>query len=231
MEALATLTAVDAAAAHVGPKPDTKPDTTPLRDRLGDLGARAASGVLFALLSANIVRDFLATRHFTGLLLLASEALVVVFIVLRRRARVVDRTLAARVITGMSMLGPPLLRAGTEAPLLPDAVTAAVSVAGVLLVIAAKLTLGRSFGQVPANRGVVDSGPYHLMRHPIYTGYVISHIGFLAAHPTVMNIGLVVAGDAALVLRALYEERTLVEDDRYRAYCGRVGWHFVPGVF
>jgi protein-S-isoprenylcysteine O-methyltransferase Ste14 len=205
--------------------------TPTAQERAADLFARATSGLLFVLLSLNLVRDFVETRHVTGLLLLVSEALVVVFIIFRRPARQVDRSLAARVITAMSMLGPPLLRAGAEAPLLPDVLTATLSTAGLALVIAAKLTLGRSFGLVPANRGVVDRGPYTFMRHPIYTGYVISHLAFLAAHPTVTNIGLIVAADSALVLRALLEERTLIKDERYQSYCARVGWHLVPGVF
>jgi protein-S-isoprenylcysteine O-methyltransferase Ste14 len=201
------------------------------QERAGDLFARASCGLLFALLSLNLVRDFLQTRHVTGLLLLGSEGLVVVFMVFRRPARQVDRSLAARAITAMSMLGPPLLRAGSEASLLPDLATAGMSAAGLMLVIAAKLTLGRSFGLVPANRGVVDRGPYTLMRHPIYSGYVISHVAFLAAHPTWLNIGLIVAADSALVARALLEERTLIKDERYQSYCARVGWHLVPGVF
>jgi protein-S-isoprenylcysteine O-methyltransferase Ste14 len=202
-----------------------------MRERLADVFARSSSGLLFVLLSMNLVHDFLETRRITGLLLLVSEALVVVLIVFRRPARQVDRTFAARVVTGLSMIGPPLLRAGSELPLLSDAVTAAGSCVGLALVIAGKLTLGRSFGLVPANRGVVDSGPYRFMRHPIYTGYVISHAAFLAAHPTVMNIGLIVAADTALVVRALFEERTLVQDARYRAYSERVAWHLIPGVF
>ena len=109
--------------------------------------------------------------------------------------------------------------------------TAAVSTVGLLLVIAAKMVLGRSFGLVPANRGVVDGGPYGLMRHPIYAGYVLAHVAFLAAHPTVANVVLVLASDSALIVRALMEERTLSSDDRYRAYCSRVSWHLVPGVF
>jgi protein-S-isoprenylcysteine O-methyltransferase Ste14 len=155
----------------------------------------------------------------------------VVLIVFRRPARQVDRSLAARVVTALSMIGPPLLRAGAEAPLLPDGVTAAVSSAGLALVIAAKLTLGRSFGLVPANRGVVDGGPYGLMRHPIYAGYVVSHLAFLAAHPTAANVALILCADTALIVRALYEERTLLGDERYQSYCARVGWHLVPGVF
>jgi protein-S-isoprenylcysteine O-methyltransferase Ste14 len=204
---------------------------TPFRAHATDIFARAASGLLFVLLSLNLVRDFLATRRVTGLLLLVSEALVVVLIVFRRPAQQVDRSLAARVVTALSMLGPPLLRAGTESPLLPDAFTAIVSCAGLALVISAKLTLGRSFGLVPANRGVVDGGPYGLIRHPIYTGYVVSHLAFLAAHPTTVNAALLVAADSALVLRALLEERTLLDDERYRVYCARVGWHLMPGLF
>jgi protein-S-isoprenylcysteine O-methyltransferase Ste14 len=204
---------------------------TPVRERLADIAARASSGLLFALLSMNLLRDFLETRRLTGLLLLVGEALVLVLVVFRRPARQVDRSLAARVVTALSMLGPPLLRVGPETALLPDTLTALVSSMGLALVISGKLTLGRSFGLVPANRGVVDGGPYGFMRHPIYTGYVISHIAFLAAHPSIANIGLIVAADSALVLRALLEERTLVDDERYRTYCARVGWHLVPGVF
>jgi protein-S-isoprenylcysteine O-methyltransferase Ste14 len=201
------------------------------KERAGDVFGRAACGVLFLLLCNNLLRDFVQTRHLTGLLLLVGEALVVVFLIFRRPAQRIDRSAAARIVTAISMAGPPLLRAGTEAPLVPDAVTALISSSGLLLVIAAKLTLGRSFGLIPANRGVVDVGPYGLMRHPIYAGYVLSHAGFLAAHPTATNIALVLAADSALIVRALLEERTLMNDERYQAYCGRVGWHLVPGVF
>jgi len=222
------VAAVASAEARRIPMLSERPDR---RERLGDLFARAVSGVLFVLLSMNLVHDFVATRRVTGLLLLVSEALVVILVVFRRPARQVDRTTTARLVTAISMAGPPLLRAGAETALLPDMVTACVSCIGLAIVITAKLTLGRSFGLVPANRGVVVSGPYEFMRHPIYAGYVISHAAFLSAHPTVMNISLVVVADVVLVLRALLEERTLLGDEEYRSYCERVSWHVIPGVF
>jgi protein-S-isoprenylcysteine O-methyltransferase Ste14 len=201
------------------------------RDVARDLAARAAIGTLFVLLSLNLLGDFIRTGRVTGLLLLVSESLVVVLTIVRRRATLVDRSAVAATMTTISVIGPPLLRAGSDPGLAPDALTATMSGLGLLLVITAKISLGRSFGLVPANRGVVASGPYTLVRHPIYAGYLITHVAFLVAHPTAINIGVVLVADTALIARALIEERILGADATYEAYCRRVGWHLVPGVF
>jgi protein-S-isoprenylcysteine O-methyltransferase Ste14 len=200
-------------------------------ERVRELLARACIIVLFTLLSLNLLSDFLRTGHVTGLLLLAGEALVVVLTIVRRRARLVDRSVAAAVMTTLSLAGPPLLRAAAVPALAPDALTAIVSAFGLIVVIVGKITLGRSFGVAPANRGVVVRGPYLVVRHPIYTGYLITHIGFLLANPSPRNIGILLVADAALVVRALMEERVLKADAEYQGYCQRVGWHLVPGVF
>jgi protein-S-isoprenylcysteine O-methyltransferase Ste14 len=201
------------------------------REKLIDLLVRASVGGLFLLLSLNLLGDFLRTHRITGLLLLVSESLVVVLTVMRRRALLVDTSAGALMITAIALLGPPLLRTGNAPGLLPDALTAVVSGAAVCFVIAGKITLGRSFGIVPANRGIVDKGPYLLVRHPIYAGYLVSHVAFIVAYPSWWNIAMVVISDSALVWRALFEERLLRKDARYQAYCGRVGWHLVPGLF
>jgi protein-S-isoprenylcysteine O-methyltransferase Ste14 len=106
-----------------------------------------------------------------------------------------------------------------------------VSAVGLALVIVGKMTLGRSFGVAPANRGVVVRGPYGFVRHPIYTGYLIIHVAFLAANPSPWNFAMITIADVALVFRALMEERVLSADETYQGYCQRVGWHLVPGVF
>jgi protein-S-isoprenylcysteine O-methyltransferase Ste14 len=196
-----------------------------------DFLSRLAVGVLFAFLSVNLLTEFVHTHHLTGLLLLASEGLVVVLTVIRRPTLTVNRSAVARVTAVLSIVGVPLLRTTDVPSALPDALTAVVSAVGLLVVVAGKLTLGRSFGIVAANRGVVASGPYRVVRHPIYLGYLITHVAFLAAHPAPMNILLVSVSDAALIIRALCEERTLVTDEKYRVYCHQVAWHFVPGVF
>ena len=201
------------------------------RDVMSDFAARAAVGALFALLTINLVAEFLRTGHITGLLFIVSEGLVVILTVIRRPARQVDRSAVAQVMTAVSLAGPPLLRVGNAPALVPDLLSAIVLALGTALVIAGKLALGRSFGLAPANRGVVARGPYNVVRHPIYSSYLITHVAFLAAHPTPLNAAILLVADSALVARALIEERVLGDDADYQAYCRRVEWHLVPGVF
>jgi protein-S-isoprenylcysteine O-methyltransferase Ste14 len=198
---------------------------------MADLGARVVVIVLFTLMAIRIGGDFLATGRLTGLLLLASETLVVVLTVLRRGTSEVDRSYRARLLTALSIMGPVLVRPATVTALAPELATVLLSAAGLSVVIAGKLSLGRSFGLMPANRGVVSSGLYRLVRHPIYMGYLITHAGFLAANPTPWNIVMLVGADIALMWRAVCEEQTLGKDEAYRAYLQTVRWRIVPGVF
>jgi protein-S-isoprenylcysteine O-methyltransferase Ste14 len=200
-------------------------------ERVADVAARAVVVVLFSLMAIRFGADFLATGRLTGLLLLVSEALVVVLTVMRRSAAAMDRSMRARLLTTLSMLGPPLLQPGLVAALAPEMFTVALSAAGLAVVIAGKLTLGRSFGLMPANRGVVSSGVYRVVRHPIYMGYLLTHIAFLAANPSAWNIAALFAADAALLARAVCEEKTLAKDTRYRDYQQQVRWRVCPGVF
>jgi protein-S-isoprenylcysteine O-methyltransferase Ste14 len=203
----------------------------PAADLVREFVARAFVAGLFAMMSVNLFGDFMRTGHVTGLLLVASESLVVVLTIVRRRAYLTDRSIAATVATTLSLAGPPLVRSAEGYALAPDMVTALVSVLGLVVVIAGKVALGRSFGIAPANRGVVARGPYAFVRHPIYSGYIVTHIAFAIAHPSPWNLTILAIADSALVVRALIEERLLRTDVQYESYCGRVGWHLVPGLF
>jgi protein-S-isoprenylcysteine O-methyltransferase Ste14 len=198
---------------------------------IGDRVARVLIIALFSFMAVKLGSDFLQTGRMTGLLLLASEALVVVLTVFRRAPAAVDRSARARVLTILSLLGPPLVRPSSIAALAPEVVTVAVSAVGLLIVIAGKVSLGRSFGLIPANRGVVSSGLYRMVRHPIYLGYLITHVAFVAANPTTWNIALLLTADIALLARAVCEEDTLSRDAAYRSYRTRVRWRVVPGLF
>jgi protein-S-isoprenylcysteine O-methyltransferase Ste14 len=186
--------------------------------------------VMFTMLAVRIGLDFVETRRLTGLLLLASEALVVVLTVFRRPTGIVDRSARARVLTTVSLLGPFMISPAARA-LAPELATVLLSACGFCVVIAGKLSLGRSFGLMPANRGVVSVGLYCMVRHPIYLGYLITHVGFLLANATFTNVLIFLGADLTLMIRAVYEERVLARDPAYRDYQDTVRWRVVPGVF
>jgi len=106
-----------------------------------------------------------------------------------------------------------------------------VQLAGFAIVLVALGALGRSFGIVAANRGVKTAGLYSLVRHPAYTGYLISYVGYVAENPSHRNLLLLLVGTGAQVMRMSEEERMLRMDDGYRAYVGRVRRRLIPYVY
>ncbi|HYT67365.1 MAG TPA: methyltransferase [Vicinamibacterales bacterium] len=208
-----------------------KPRQSLSRQAYGELGSKFCILALFSSMSVRIAQNTAQTGHVTGLLLLASEALVVALTLFRRSAGTVDRTWMARILTVFSTFGPPLVRPEPVTPWAPELLTIAISAIGLMVVVAGKLSLGRSFGLTPANRGVVCTGLYRFLRHPIYLGYLITHVGFVISSPGDWNLGVLALADLALMLRAIREERTLAQDDAYRAYMERVRWRIVPGLF
>jgi protein-S-isoprenylcysteine O-methyltransferase Ste14 len=201
-----------------------------LRHDLGELASKMVIVTLFSSMAMRLASDAAKTGHVTGMLLVASEGLVVALTLVRRSAGTVDRTWQARLLTMCATFGPPLVRPAAFAGA-PQSVTVAVTAIGLIIVVLGKMSLGRSFGLTPANRGVVSTGMYRFVRHPIYLGYLITHVGFVVANPITWNLALLVVADLALMLRAAFEERTLAADPAYRDYMQRVRWRVVPGVY
>jgi protein-S-isoprenylcysteine O-methyltransferase Ste14 len=120
---------------------------------------------------------------------------------------------------------------GTGAAVVPPALAAVMALAGLVVQVCAKIALGRSFGCVPAHRGLKLSGPYLLVRHPMYAGYLISHVAFLLVNPTPQNFLAYAVCYALQIPRLLAEERLLAIDPAYREYQKNVKSRLIPGVF
>lgn len=121
------------------------------------------------------------------------------------------------------------LNASTQ--LIPEWAGGVWQVSGIAWQLFAKLSLGRSFGLLPANRGVVSTGAYRFMRHPIYAGYLLSEIGFLLANFSTRNLLTIGIWMLLQIARIVMEERVLSEDADYRAYKTKVRYRLIPGVF
>ncbi|HWT13443.1 MAG TPA: methyltransferase [Allosphingosinicella sp.] len=183
------------------------------------------------VLAARLVPVVLATGALPPLLLLLSEGVVVLFILLRRSTRDISRRGGDWLVGLAGTLLPLLAVAPSASPLLPIHLCEAVMITGFALQFSAKMTLRRSFGVVAANRGVKAGGPYRLVRHPMYAGYALTHIGFLLSGPTPWNLAIYGATLAIAVRRILAEERLLRADGAYRALAVKVRYRLLPGIF
>jgi protein-S-isoprenylcysteine O-methyltransferase Ste14 len=101
---------------------------------------------------------------------------------------------------------------------------------GTAVAIVAKLSLWRSFGLVPANRGIRTGGLYRFVRHPMYAAYLVVHIGTLLLLPNLWNLGVYAIVWGAMAMRIRAEERLLATDPDYVEYSARTRWRLIPGV-
>jgi len=109
-------------------------------------------------------------------------------------------------------------------------VSIALMLVGLAGSIYAVAWLGRSFGAVPAARRLVRSGPYGLVRHPLYVAEMIGFVGVVLGQLTVFSLIVLFAAEAVQVFRALQEEKVLVQAfPEYESY-SRETRRFIPGV-
>lgn len=82
-----------------------------------------------------------------------------------------------------------------------------LAIVGFLVVVFATAELGTSIGISPAKRGLVRSGIYSYIKHPMYLGYVVSEFGLVILNP--LNAVLMVISTALYFVRAIAENKTL----------------------
>ncbi len=191
----------------------------------------------FALLAYGIAVSNLASAwwadptRLTLLLLLLTEGYTLLLVMMARRASIRDMTPATVIATMYAAFFFVALDARDTTRLIPEVAGVVLQVLGTCWQFTSKFFLGRSFGLLPAQRGLVMSGPYRLVRHPIYLGYLIGHIGFLLANFSWWNFGVLALLYGAQVYRIAREESVLAASDDYRAYQKRVRWRLLPFVY
>lgn len=116
----------------------------------------------------------------------------------------------------------------------PSPAVIAVQALAVALFLWARWTFGlRSFHAAanPTEGGLVTTGPYHFLRHPIYTAICLFGWAGVAAHASALNALLGVLMTAGALVRMLCEEKLVVETyPEYREYAKRTK-RMIPGVF
>lgn len=163
-------------------------------------------------------------------LILVDELAVLAFVIFGRRAKDVSTSWREWVLAFAGSAAPLLVQPGGH-QMAPTVVLAFLFVISIFAQLAAKLSLNRSFGIVPANRGVVTKGLYRFVRHPVYASYLLGHVAFWLTNPTMWNLGVYVVAMGLQVMRILAEEGILSRDQAYVDYKQVVRYRLVPGVF
>ena len=164
-------------------------------------------------------------------MLLITETMMVILVLFRRTAKNLSMRpgdwVIAFAVTCLSLLARPFPGQSHAW----DSVAIILTMLGLSTQLISKYTLGRRFGVVAANRGLCMSGPYRLVRHPIYMGYVLLHTGFFLLNPTLWNLCVFATLYMLQIPRILAEERLLGQDPDYQQYMGKVRSRLIPGVF
>ncbi len=114
--------------------------------------------------------------------------------------------------------------------LAPERLTDGLSIVSVAADVYARLTLGRNIGFVPAQRRLVLTGPYRLVRHPIYSALFLAEVCVILENFSWRNFALSLVFLALFVVKTLMEESFLRRDPVYEQYMREVRYRWIPGI-
>jgi protein-S-isoprenylcysteine O-methyltransferase Ste14 len=114
-------------------------------------------------------------------------------------------------------------------------------IAGDLLILIAMWMVYRvfkenSFGsttvEIANDQKVISTGPYAIVRNPMYASAAVYFIGMSLALGSYWGLIASVLTILGLVWRLFDEEKFLAQNlPGYTEYCAKVRWHLIPGIF
>jgi protein-S-isoprenylcysteine O-methyltransferase Ste14 len=176
----------------------------------------------------------------TGVLRLIGEALVIAFYALmiwcylrRGPAVATSGSMTAHAAAVAATWLPfilPLLHGGTPPGPIRQAVSDLLLMCGMAWAVWSLHVLGRNVSVLAQARGVVDRGPYHWVRHPLYAGEIVSALGIAIGTNSLAAMGAWLVLCGLQVYRARQEEQVLLRVlPAYRDYQSRTA-ALLPGV-
>jgi len=186
----------------------------------------AAFFIFFAYVN---FQSFLENPRLSVALIVVAETIAALFLIIRRDPDATWHSWQTWLTTTCGTMAPMLLRPveGAEDVLVGEILL----VFGFAMQILSLASLNRSFGLLPALRGVKSSGMYRWVRHPLYASYVIMYLGYLVSNQSLSNVAVAIFGTAFLVMRIHYEEDFLIQQADYRRYVNRTHWRLIPAVW
>ncbi len=93
-------------------------------------------------------------------------------------------------------------------------------------------SFGSATVEVAKEQRVVTTGPYAIVRNPMYSSAAVYFVGMSLALGSYWGLIPSVLTILALVWRLVDEEAFLRQNlPGYKEYCAQVRWHLIPGIF
>lgn len=193
-----------------------------------EIFGRACFLIFFSLLAFDLLNDFFTHWRLSALILVFKESITLWFVALRSIPNTITIEPHAWLI---ALLGTSSSFFFRSSSIEDGFVGLIIQSLGVLIACIGIISLNKSFGVVPANRGVKRSGLYRVVRHPIYAGYTISYLGFLMNQGSYYNMAIFTSVMIFMVARIFLEEKLLMESPEYQELASRVKYRLIPGVW
>ncbi|NQT21530.1 MAG: DUF1295 domain-containing protein [Planctomycetes bacterium] len=188
-------------------------------------------GVMWAIFAVSTWMTWSRTHSVVALLLFCVNTLFAVLFVTRRHSKAISNDPKDWMITAATILLSFSLRVAQPAGEFARVASQGIQGAAVLLILISLVALGRSFGLIPANRGVKTHSLYSWVRHPLYSGEILFYFGFVLGNLSLLNAVIFTCIILGLSVRASSEERLLKKDQTYADYLKRVRFRFFPGIY
>ncbi len=200
-----------------------------LSDRMWSALANIALASFYLFFVYTNIQTLVVGFKLSVILLLAFNSCLVVLALVRRSPKSVTSSSFDYIIAFCGTLSP-LLFLGLPGSS-DHVVLLAMQIVGILFSFAGVLSLNRSFGLVPADRGIVTTGMYKFVRHPLYTGYVVLCFSFVLQNFSMRNVVAFIAFMIFESLRLLIEENFLSQNKDYADYMKKVRWRIFPRIW
>ena len=114
---------------------------------------------------------------------------------------------------------------------LPNLLSTACVLIGMIMMLVTIRHLGRAFSLVPQARSVVQTGPYRWVKHPLYLSEEIVILGVVLQYLTPVTVLVLIVHIGIQVCRILYEEDLLRRNfPEYSSYEAS-RWRVIPYVW
>jgi protein-S-isoprenylcysteine O-methyltransferase Ste14 len=186
-------------------------------------------GLFFIFFVIIYTRKLISTGSPSSALYIVLNGIFFIFAFTRRSAKEVD----VRFISWLLSFGGALLplMALPSSPARGFVLGYFLQSFGIVLSIIGIISLNKSFGLVAANRGIITSGLFKFVRHPLYISYEISIIGFFINNFSYYNLFLLTIHFLCQIQRIKYEETILSNDQEYVIYMTHTKYRLIPYVY